>query len=1239
MRRNNDPGSGRRMVARLAAGALGVLIGVCAAPARADAPFLDPVLTAIDRTLIDEAIAEAQTSGDVDVPVPKALLYKGLILFQGEDYTTAIPYLEEALRQDPTLVGAWEALGWAYWRTGQQEKTLRHFEALLRLMPEQAIAHNLMAQYAILTQEWEDADTRFRESLRLNPAQYEVRNWHAQNLLRLGQDQEALDILQQLIREDPGRIDIMIVVAQILFYERRYEEASAFWRQVLEEIPENVNALLSLARNQMVLGNVDEADALCVAALEIDPRSYPALILRADLADIADLAAVTIDRLEAVIEATSDPLMRARLRERLATRCHAMNKKHPGTVPSSVILAHLKRATEDAPHDVFILATYAEYCLVFKQYAEARAQAQQILTRFNRHHLRAKDIAFECAIGERRYGEAEQILHDRYAHYDPTDPMRHHQWARLEMMRGRYAEALKHLDKMEATAARGSVLTLLYHDLTESDWLAVTSVRRLYEHLFALKQSGFSFLSPTQLPEVLGPARDSTTAADGDGPGGAGDAADVARVPLPARIIDYLRYSLTGSRKFPPSETRRRQDEKWPRPVKEVVITFDDGLRNAFELGTPVAEDLGVPFGMFLITHRTDFQPSVASWTKVNEHVARGAWVIGSHLHDAHGDQPVSSDTNHLARALPNRIWLPGQNRIESMNEWDRRMRENFRGSLAILKDRLGDNASPVDMVAYPYGDIGQESQCNLSILRNPVKSILAEASRSYQVGFALNRSGYTCPGEDPMLIRRYEPAWFDEGGDVVRHAYENHPLFRARTLRIELAQAMGKPHLAEEMLAILQRDGYPETLLRRIHLANQTHFRNRPQRIETPLEASEPAGETAPTAAVQAPPEALYTTAGDGAPAKADVDGAGYTPSDLSLGAHLFHTQANDEFEASRAGVQGGLNLGRNTWLGAEASFSRIEQEAKTVWTIKLPGEENAAARTTRTVIQTDGTNSVGNADADNPWGDASPNFDLLPGAKARRQDVRLRLSHRFESGASLSASLGQARLRLDPHRQVGADGAALPDTPEVTYSEVIGDLTYSWYPSEKIGMSLYYSRDLLAVAYRLVSSDSVGFTSRLKISDAWLGAIRGQYALYDDDNAVYQFGADSFWEIYPAYGLWFGLQYAMASASDYSPYYWTPYWDERANAVLRYAESWQGRTFNIDFIFGRQREGQRTQDYNEWSVFYDEATDWSNAWGLGASFSQQFWQSWELTLDIRTMFLRSYADHSVYLGLDHTF
>ena len=186
---------------------------------------------------------------------------------------------------------------------------------------------------------------------------------------------------------------------------------------------------------------------------------------------------------------------------------------------------------------------------------------------------------------------------------------------------------------------------------------------------------------------------------------------------------------------------------------------------------------------------------------------------------------------------------------------------------------------------------------------------------------------------------------------------------------------------------------------------------------------------------------------------------------------------------------------------------------------------------------------------------------------------------------------------------------------------------------------MSAYYAHDLLSVAYRLFRSDSVGFNSRWKVSDTWFVDVRGQYALYDDDNAMYQFATDSFWEVSPEYGLWFGLQYAMATTSDYSPYYWTPYWDERASAVLRYAETWQGRAFNVDFIFGRQREGRRMQEYNDWGAFFGSSTDWSNAWGVGSSFRQQFKKRWELTVDIRTMFLRSYADHSFYLSLDHTF
>ena len=1216
MRPINQPGRVRRAKACRAVLTAGALLVLGAGPLRAEAPFLDAVVAPLDRQLIDDAIAEARTSGDVAVSVPKALMYKGMFLFQEEDYAASIPYLEEALRQDPTLVGAWESLGWAYWRTGQREKTARHFEALMRLMPDQPLAHNMMAQYGILTEDWERVDDGFRKSLELNPGQYEVRNWYAQNLLRLGRDREAQEILVQLVKEDPGRVDIIMVLAHIRFFERNYEESARMWRSVLAEIPENTDVILSLARTQLVLGNLEEADRLCLAALAIKPDWSPALLLRADIADIADLAAAAIDRLEAVIRATDDPLLRARLRERLAMRCQAMNNRTPGSVPQSVILGQLAKAVEEDPGNVFIQTMYAEYCLVFKQYDEARKRARLILETFNRHLLRAKEIFFECALGERRYDEAEQVLHDRYANYDGTDPLRNYHWARLELMRGNYVEALAQLDEMEAKASKGAVLTLLYHDLTESDWLAVTSVRRLYEHLFALKQAGFTFLSPTEIPELLGPAGQDTSAAERVGRW-RDEGGDTAAVPLPARLVDSLRYAFTGERKFARRAKRRRMEDQWARPSKNVVITFDDGLRNAFELGTPIAEDLGVPFGMFVITKRNDFQPSVASWPLMKDFAAGGAWVIGSHLHDAHGDVPISSETNRVARALPNRVWLPGKGRIESMNEWDQRMRDNFRHSLKVLDEHLGEHASPVHMVAYPYGDIGQESVCNLSILRNPVKTILAEAARNYQLGFALNRSGYTCPGENNLLVRRYEPAWFAEGADVVRHAYENHPLFLARTLRIELAQVMGKPHLAEEMLEVLRRDGYPEALIRRIDFANRAHFRNRPQRTEAALVAAETAAAAVPPPALEPAREGAIVTGGEGTPVQAADDISWHTPSSPSVGAHAFHSQANDEYEVGRVGARAGINLGRGTWLGVEATHSEIEQERKPVRTLENPVDYDAAYR----------------------WEDSTANLTILPGAEAQRQDLFLRLSHRFESGASLSASLGLVRMTFDPHTVWHGDPDEWWSEWEGDSIDLVGDLAYNWYPSEKIGLSVFYAHDLLAVAYRPFRSHTVGINSRWKLSDSWLVDTRGQYALYDDDNAMYQFGADSFWEVHPAYGLWFGLQYAMATTSDYNPYYWTPYWDQRANAVLRYVEAWQGRSLNIDFIIGRQREDYRMQEYNDWAAIYDSSSDWSNAWGVGSTFRQRLLQNWELTLDLRATFLRSYADHSFYLSLDHTF
>jgi hypothetical protein len=83
------------------------------------------------------------------------------------------------------------------------------------------------------------------------------------------------------------------------------------------------------------------------------------------------------------------------------------------------------------------------------------------LEKFNRNNIRAKDVFFECALHSRRYDDASQIVFDRYDNSDPTDPMRCRAIARILMAKGEFPEALRTIDKMEAHAQRGTVLTLL----------------------------------------------------------------------------------------------------------------------------------------------------------------------------------------------------------------------------------------------------------------------------------------------------------------------------------------------------------------------------------------------------------------------------------------------------------------------------------------------------------------------------------------------------------------------------------------------------------------------------------------------------------------------------------------------------------------------------------------------------------------------------------------------------------
>ena len=1163
-----------------------------------------------------EQVIEKARKDDVSVTPQNALLYHGLMLLQDEEYADSVPFLEEAIRRDPAIQSAWEGLGWAYIKTDRLDDTDRLWHYFQRLMPDQALPYSLLAQLYIIKRDWRTADGHFRKSLTINPDQFDVNYWFAQNLMRIGMVDDAETIFRNLYGIEPDRLDIAIDLAALLTQRLQYEEAEEILRVVNDNIPDNPRFMLDQADLDLRIGELETANDLCVAVLDIDPGNSRALRMRADIAEIAGQSDINL--VLKVVDETDDPLTRASLRVRLANRCHLDNERSPGQHDTAFVLDLIAKAIEDDPANVSYRALYGERLLQAGHLFEAHRQAVEILVKYNPNNIRAKMLLFNVAVRERRFDDAEQIIYDLFSHFQGNSPMLHYHLAVLNMARGRYREALDDIDELEKAASKGTVLTLVYHDLTESDWVPTVSVRRLHEHLTALQREGWTLISPADIPEYVAPKNAAL------------DTGVFEDLPATARFFDYLRYCVTGTRRFPPKGS---SESAIPTPHKVVAVTFDDNLRSSLALGTDVAADFGVPFGIFAPTDPPkDYTPSMATWEELREAAASGNWVVGSELHNSYIKKPVDADGLDVRAPLPNRLWIAKRNRLESMNEWDRRVRKEFRESDRILRKELGDlyPSEPGPMVAYPYGDIGQEASCNLTAAKSVCASILAECGRTYTLGFVPSSSGYTLAGDNLLLCSRFEPSWTAEGSDIVRHAYEFHPAFLARVLRAQVAMRMNRPNTALEMLSVLRRDGYPEVLCKQLENDIHTQFQDRP-----PLEVRE--------LVVPADSETVTTTND-----LVILTGTTYEVVEgprrheefefdpfLAVGAN--QSKANDQIETIGVSAAASINLPGDWTLGAEVRQSQMKQVVRPFW--------NAVYVTNVTYEQSKYT------------------------FKAQDVEALGRLSHKTRAGLVLSGEIGMRdreqkknpNITTNFNLQDGLNSHSF--VPAKDESHLVGSISAYWHPLEALSLLFLYDHNLVDSAAKNILYNSAALRARWLPTDHWTVDTRAQYWSYEDDNAMYSAFGESLWEISPGMGVWAGAQLSTVSTSEGCDFYWTPYWDERAMGLLRYHQAWEGYTLDLDFLAGWARSEGRgsklfeTEEEEEKDIMIDgmantiketktkyverndPGSDWHLSWGFTGKLDKRLTPIFGLSLEGNVVALREYIDHAVLLSLSAQF
>ena len=1190
---------------------------------------------------------------DVSVTPAQALLYHGLGLLQEEEFAEAIPFLEEAISRDPALEAGWEGLGWCYVRTGQQKRARDLWFRMRDLMPEKAKPHALVAQYEILEKDWVKADESFRKALAINPRDYDLKYSFAQNLMRLGEIEESEAVLKGLVKENPDRVDIQHTYAQMLANRFQDEDALKIYRDIAEVISDNALIKLEQAALELRVGELEKADRLCREVLALEPDNMAAMRLRADIAELSGQEDVT--PLEALIDATTNRLMRSEYLTRLASRCVAINRVNPERYKTDKIIDWLQEAVKADPLNMQARNLLAELCYQSGRLILCRRQIEEILLKYNHQEVRALALLFEVEIKERKFEAAQRVLRECFKHFDRDDPMIHYYRARLHSAQGEYAKALEEAKRLEEAGSKSSVFTLKYTGLTESDWMPQTSVRRLTEHIRSLQRAGWELVSADEIPRIIGAAdRHAKTAKAGrrkvrhlvD------EQADEEEVPIPAKFFDHVGWMITGlhylkndkkeARKV--RERRRSEqdedddtddeedgdDEESLGPRLTFAVTFDTARRSQMVLGTRVAEEFGVPFTLFTPSEEPEsFEPSRLEWDEIRQYAKTGNWIVGSSLRFGEKKEPVDKEGNDMRDPLNNRLWKADRNRIESMNEWDRRIRHEFRDSRAKIRKEMGSNDCAVAMVAYPHGSVGQVGACNINTKRSISDSIISEAASSYSLGFVQSTTGFTLTGDDPMIARRYEPSWSDEGEDVVRHAYEFHPYFLGRRMRAELAMLLNQPNEANRIVASLRKGGYPEDLCTKLDYNIRHRFRNRVSTSMRPLletvsggtsahdaerddrndttnrrNDSGEVGETKQVAGDLREPELEWQMS-------KEKETPWFDPSHPYGQIDFSHTKANDQVEVVRYGAKAGANWNDRIGLYGEYHKGEIKQTVRPYW------------------------NAQTMSDLD--YGDTKYKF------KADTEDWRVGMNWRLDSGVFLFGSGGvstrkpdySGKYRHDDYENLQDHRGSEHFSRMHKNDEIVFSFGARWNPEDNFSVMTLFDHDYVASAVKDVTYDSLALTAAWLPYDYWKLSGRTQYWTYSDDNAMYFMNLESLWSSESMPTVWYGLRFNTTTTSDASDFYWTPYWDKRVLGVLRYETDSDKLRFRTDLLGGFAKSDGRGGFVMDDEKYTDRDTDWEAIWGFGGLYSYDITDWLTVSVEYDILAMRSYIDHMVLLYL----
>lgn len=141
-------------------------------------------------------------------------------------------------------------------------------------------------------------------------------------------------------------------------------------------------------------------------------------------------------------------------------------------------------------------------------------------------------------------------------------------------------------------------------------------------------------------------------------------------------------------------------------PPNAVVITFDDGYESFYKYAYPELKNRGLTATNFVIVSYID-TPNPAlpflTWSEMIE-MKRNGFSFYSHTYNLHASKPNEKGVN--VSPLTSRIFLKSEQRLETEEEYRKRVIEDLTLANKILEEKLG-NRFP--LLCFPLGAYNSE--------------------------------------------------------------------------------------------------------------------------------------------------------------------------------------------------------------------------------------------------------------------------------------------------------------------------------------------------------------------------------------------------------------------------------------------------------------------------------------------------------------------------------------------------